>query len=138
MPTVIRIFPDMTFEETKRRTREDKIIIDKDYTPEFKIGTGVFIERMTFLKRLMLKRKRNLILLVDGAPMATHLEGSNPHPALAFDFGTREDTQKFLYKIVAKSKADQKPISNMQFTILAVLIGIVVVFQFMLMKGVTF
>lgn len=89
------------------------------------------------------------MLLLDGTPEAVTLDLDHlvkndstgqvkEHPALNFQFGDMKDTQQFIYKIVAKSKADQKPMSTTMFTILAILIGIVVVFQFMLMKGVHF
>ena len=140
MTNLIRIYPDMTFTEKKVKTWEDKIQLDKHYTPEFKIGTSVFKERaFNPLKKILMfwKKPRNLLLLVDACPSAVHLEGSNPHPALAFNFGTMKDTEKFLYKVVAKSKSESKPISNTQFLVLALLLGAVLMFQFMLMKGIT-
>ena len=142
MTNLIRLFQDMTFNERKVKIKENKILIDKNYTPDFILGTSVFRERpKPFLIRLITfwKRPRNLLVLVDGASRAAQLLGDEEnHPALAFSFGDRQDAERFLYKIVAKSKADQKPLSNFQFILLALLIGMVVVLQFMLMKGVQF
>lgn len=140
MVKLLRLFPDMTFEEKNRRTEQDKIKISKEYTPSFKIGTSVFRERpRPFLIRLLVfwKRPRNLALIIDGAPQSMSLEVERgDKPALSFNFGTMKDTIKFVYQIVAKSKGEQKPISNTQFLVLALLLGAVLMFQFMLMKGV--
>jgi len=141
MTNLIRIYPDMTFIEKKVKTFENKALIDKDYTPEFKIGTSVFKERaFNPIKKVLMfwKKPRNILLLVDGCPTMMHLEGSNPHPALAFNFGTMNDTKAFIKKVTYKSIADRKAISNNQFLVLALLLGTVLMFQFMMMKGITF
>jgi hypothetical protein len=53
-------------------------------------------------------------------------------------FGTPEEKKKFIAKMIAKSKADQGPIKTWQFALLAVLMGIVIVIQVMMMRGQTF
>lgn len=149
MARLLRIYPDMTFTEKTVRTEQDKIIVEKKYTPAFKIGTSVFKERSKpFLTRILFfwKKPRNLLLLVDGSPLATHLENIRDvdengqittKPALAFNFGTMKESLDFIDKVVRKSKADTKPISNTQFLVLALLLGAVLMFQFMIMKGIT-
>src|SRR4030042_3881618 len=140
MVRLLQVYPDMTFIEKTVKTKENKIIITKDYTPEYKIGTSVFRERSSsLLKRIIFfwKKPRNMVLLVNGAPTAVHLEGGNPHPALAFNFGTMDDSIKFLKKVTYKSIADRKPIRNNQFLVIVLMIGAVLMFQFMIMKGVT-
>ena len=147
MVNLIRLYLDMTFSETKTKAEENKIVVDKNYTPTFKMGTSIFRERKTKFSRLKFwKRRRNLVILIDGCPRVTHLEeiplSTNDKglttPALAFEFGTRSDTTKFIYKLIAKSKAELKSMSNTQFLILAFLCGIIVVFQILLMRGVSF
>lgn len=140
MVKLLRLYPDMTFEEKRAKTSQDKITVDKDVTVDFEMGTSIFKERrkpIDYFKPW--KRSRQLAILLDGTPTALSLR---PLPddklSLAFDFGTIKDTVKFIYKIVAKSKSDQKPISNTQFMVLALLIGAVVVFQMMMLKGVKF
>lgn len=138
----------MTFSETRTKAEENKILVDRHYNPTFKMGTSIFRERKTKYSRFKFwKRPRNMAILIDGSPKVTHLEEIplNPKddqslktPALAFEFGTRKDTQKFIYKLIAKSKAEQKPISNMQFLILTILLVVIVVFQILLMRGVSF
>jgi len=137
----------MTFSEIKTKAEENKIVVDKNYTPTFKMGTSIFRERKTKFSRLKFwKRSRNLAILIDGCPKVTHLEEisldpkdkSLTTPALAFEFGTRMDTIRFIYKLIAKSKAEHKPISNMQFLVLTILLVVIVVFQILLMRGVSF
>lgn len=140
MVKLLRLFLDMTFEEKNRRIEQDKIKITKEYTANFKMGTSVFRERpRPLLIRLLLfwKKPRNLALIIDGSPQTMSLEVEKDNkPALSFNFGTMKDTARFVYQIVAKSKGEQKPISNMQFLVLALLLGAVLMFQFMIMKGV--
>jgi hypothetical protein len=147
MAKLLRLYTDMSFEEKTVKVSEDKIILrrgETDYTPSFGIGKSVFREKRKISFLMPWKRPRNLIILLDGAPQAISLEstpgenGEPLRPALALNFGTLKDAKRFIYKMVAKSKADQKPITNMQFTVMAILIGAVLVFQFMIMKGVKF
>lgn len=157
MPKIIRLYLDNTFEEKYVATEQDKIILhrkEKDYTPTFIPGKSVFREKpFNFLKRILMfwKKPRNLIILLDGAPKALTLDlpdnfDRDKDPSdlmdtdlvLGFNFGTLKDLKRFVYKVVAKSKADQKPISNMMFTVLVVILSLVLVFQILLMKGVKF
>lgn len=142
--SLITLYQDITFTETKKRVEQDKILVTKkpSYTPNFKTGTSVFKERpLPFWKRLFLfwKRPRQLIILVDASPTALNLElKDGQKPAYNLNFGTVKETMAFIDKAQRKSRADQKPISNNQFLILALMLGAVLMFQFMLMRGMTF
>lgn len=148
MVKTIILYPDMSFVERTVKTEEDKLKINKNYTPSFQLGKSVFKEKpKPFLKRLLMfwKWPRNLTILVAGSPNATSLElydgidENGVHqlkPALCLNFGTLEDAIKFLKKVTLKSIADRKQMSNTQFFVLALLIVGVLAFQFMIMKGV--
>lgn len=153
MVKVLRIYLDQTFTEKNAKIEQDKLILkrsEKDYTPEFSPGRSVFKERPFPIALKMIKfwkKRRTLILLLDGQPKAVTLdppeakddkEIKDEDYKLSFSFGTLATVKRFIYKLVAKSKAEQKPISNIQFTILAIFLGIIVVFQLLIMKGVTF
>lgn len=148
MVNLIRLYQDFTFIEKKIQAEENKLTVDKknEYVAKFKAGS-IFRERRTFLQRMMVWRKpRNLVILLDGCPTALSLEQEffkhegteEPKPALNLNFGTLKDTKKFIVKLILKTKADLKPISNMQFIVIAVLLAMVLVFQILLMRGVTF
>jgi len=47
-----------------------------------------------------------------------------------------KEKQKFIKKLIAKSKASQRVISLSHFIILAILLGVVIVLQLALMKGI--
>ena len=142
MPRVIRLYQDMTFEEKTIKAEENNLKINKDYNAKFKLGVSVFKERpFKILQRVLIfwKKRRNLFILLDGCPSTFSLEPSKngKEPALNLNFGSMTDTTKFIHKVVAKSKAEGKPMSNTQFMVLALLVGAVLMFQFMIMKGVT-
>lgn len=145
MVKIIKLYPDMTFQEKNYKSEQDKIIFDKktNETANFKLGKSMFRERRSFLDKLKFwKRTRSLCIHLDGCPEVLSLEerneieGEGTKPALYFNFGTRKDTATFIYKLGAKSMVDIKPISNTMFLILCILIGVVIVFQFLLMRGV--
>lgn len=150
MVNLIRLFPDMTFEELSKRTAENKVLMDKDYQPDFKIGASVFRERpQNVLKRYVFfwKKARNLMILIDGNPSAIDFinpalngppEAGKQKPWLGLNFGSEKDTKRFIAKLMAKAKVDQKPMSNFQFLGIAGLLIAVLMFQFLLMKGITF
>lgn len=139
MVSIIRLFPDMTFEERTVKTQSDQFKVGENKIISFKIGTSVFKERRSRFQRLKFwKKRRNLLLWVNDTPSAMHLEGSNPHPALTIPWGTEKDISKMINRVVNKSKAEQKPISNTQFFVLAILGILNLVFMFMLMRGVNF
>ena len=142
MPKLIRLFQDMTFEEKKIKAEENNLKINNDYSAKFKLGVSVFKERpFNFLKRILMfwKKPRSLFILLDGCPETFSLEQpkEGERPALNLNFGSVRDAVKFINKVVNKSKADTKSMSNMQFIVIALLIIMVLMFQFLIMKGIT-
>ncbi len=142
MVSIIRLFLDKTFEEIKKTPKENKLPISPAYIPGFGEGASVFRERLSAQNKFMFwKKPRNLVILVDGCPKATELKIGNADgdkPCLYFNFGTMKEAWAYIAKVVAKSKADQKPIQTWQFVVLAVMIGGIIALQFALMKGVKF
>lgn len=136
MVTLIRLYPDMTYLRKKRKIQDDKIIVSKkdDYKLSLTMGASVFRERKPAWK--FWRSGKDIAILMDGSPKALTLDPKDA-PTLNLQFGTKEDTKKFITRVVAKSKADQKPITNIQFLIIAMLLGLVVVLQFMAMRGAT-
>jgi hypothetical protein len=126
----------MTYLRKKRKIQDDKIIVSKkdNYTPSLTLGASVFRERKPAWK--FWSRGKDICILMDGSPKALTLDPKDV-PALNLQFGTKEETTRFISKVVAKSKADQKPITNMQFMMIAMLLVIVVVLQVMAMRGAT-
>jgi len=130
------LYPDMTFEEKKVKTDATNVIIDKHYSPSFSMGRSVFKE--IDIPRLKFWRKpRNIIILVDGSDRAMELHDSATGE-VEIGHWTRKEKEKFVRKIVAKSVARQRAISMGHFVILALMIGVVIILQIMLMKGMRF
>lgn len=131
--TVIVLNPDMTFKEKKVRTESKKLKIERSWKPSFTPGRSVFKEesgpRLKFWKR-----NRNLIITLHEAEKAFELHDSSANE-LDPSYWTRKETQKFIAQLVAKSKAQQKVISTSHFIIIMVALGIIGVFQFLMMKG---
>lgn len=136
MVTLIRLFQDMTYIRKKRKVQDDKVLVSRkeNYTPSLTLGTSIFKERKPFWK--FWTHGKDIAILLDGCNHVLTLEKSEEKPSLNLQFGTKEETVRFISKVVAKSKADQKPITNFQFLIMAMLLGLIVVLQFMAMRGV--
>ena len=150
MVKVIRLFGDMTFEEKRSKAKETKLQIEKEYEVDFAIGRSVFIERWKFINRLMFwRRRRQMVFLNDGSNECMNMASEtvpsekNPgcveiRPSLSFNFGTRDETRRYVAKVIAKAKADQKPLSTNQFIIIIALLAVIAMLQVMVMKGVKF
>jgi hypothetical protein len=134
MVSLIRLYQDMTYIRKKRPTQDNKILVSKkeEYQAEITMGASIFRERKPSWK--FWTHGKDIAILLDGCPKVLTLEPLQGKPALNLQFGSREDTNKFINKVVNKSKADTKPITNLQFIVLAMLIGIVVVLQIIIMQ----
>jgi hypothetical protein len=149
MVHLIRLYQDLTYIRKKRKVQDNKLLVSKKegYTPDISQGMSIFKERKPAWK--FWRGGKDIAILLDGCPKALTLESPKPQydtdgkllstgePSLNLQFGTREDTKRFISKVVAKDKADQKPITNIQFIIIAMLLGLVLVLQFMSMRGTT-
>jgi len=131
---IITLNPDMTFSEKTRKTQETEIKFKGDYTPTFSPGLSVFSE--TGIPKWKFWRKhRKLIVILDGAAKAFELKTPK---TLSPSYWTREERRKFVAKVVAKSKAEQKPMTNWQFGILALMVGIGLLIQFLVARRIGF
>lgn len=130
----IILHPDMTFEEKKKKTESTEIDLGNDYKPSFKIGRSVFKE--INVSRLKFWRKpRNLIILLFGAHQAFELHDGKTQE-IEPNYWSMKEKQKFIKKLIAKSKAAQRAISLSHFIILAILLVVIIVLQLALMRGI--
>ncbi len=125
--------PDMTFEEKKVKTQSDNLKLEKHYTPSFSLGRSVFKE-IGVSRIKPWKKARNLILLVDGSNKAFEMHDGKAKE-IEPGYWTRKEKEKFVNKVIAKSKADQKIINTTHFIIIMVGIVFIIVLQFLMMRG---
>lgn len=130
----IILHPDMTFEEKRRKTESTEIDLGDDYKPSFSMGRSVFKE--TGVSRLKFwKKPRNLLILLFGAHRAFELHDGTTKE-LEPNYWSMKEKQKFIKKLIAKSKAAQRAITLSHFIILAILLGVVIALQLALMRGI--
>lgn len=116
--TVIELNADMTFRERKRKTEENHIKVSKNKSPSFVIGRSIFRELIPFWKKVLLfKRSRNLILYFTGANscFSVSKQSLNSYESQLWSEKEKED---YVNKLIAKSRAELKPMSNFQFFII--------------------
>lgn len=126
--------PTMTFKEKKIKTESTELNMDKNYKPSFSPGRSVF--RETGVSRLKFWRKpRNLIILLDGAMKAFELHDTATEKIEA-NYWTRKEKEKFINKLIAKSKAAQKVISTWQFAVIMLGLVFIVILQILILRGI--
>ena len=134
--SVITLNPDMTFKEQKKKTDVDNVDISKNNKPSFSIGRSVFHELIPRWKRLLLGRKeRNLLIYCDGANSCFELNDKSLESHESHIWSQKEK-EKYINKLSAKSKAEQKAIETWQFFLLAGLGIMVLVCQLLIMRGI--
>lgn len=130
--SVIKLNPDMTFEEKRKKTSENVIEMKGVWKPNFKIGRSVFRELVSKWK--FWKKSRNIVIVGDGFPSCFEMYDSSTKE-LDPNFGTMKDKQRFVSKLIAKSKSEQKTIDTTHFIIIMVGIAFLAVLQFLVLKG---
>ena len=134
--SVITLNPDMTFKEQKKRTDVDNVDLSKNNKPSFTIGRSVFHELIpTWKKWLLGKKERKLILYFDGANSCFEINGKS-FESHESHIWSRKEKEKYINKLSAKSKAEQKAIETWQFFLLAGLGIMVLVCQLLIMRGI--
>jgi hypothetical protein len=131
---ILILNPDLTFTEKRQKTQETEIKFKNDYAPTFSPGLSVFSET-GIPKWKFWRTHRKLILILDGAAKAFEMKTPKK---LEPNYWTTEERRKFVAKVVAKSKAEQKPMSNWQFVILALMVGLGLLIQFLVARRVGF
>lgn len=119
------------FREKDFKTQENKVIPEKGdeirYSP-----ACVFDEEKTWSRFKFWRHRRKLIFFVEGTVQALKFvegtKGMNP-------FWTKKETKDFVHKLVAKTKAEQKPMKWSQFIILAILSIIIIVLLIYNLQG---
>lgn len=110
--STIELHPDMTFREIMRKTDENQIITAKNEKVNFSLGQSVFSE--TGISRFKFwRRPRKIAIFVDGAFSAFNL-GIDTPLTLESKLWTKAEIKKYVSQLVAKSKAEQKTMSNWQ------------------------
>lgn len=137
---VLELRPDMTFSELKRKTEADNVKISENDSPSFKVGKSVFRETFSLSWRRFLpfgkKKPRNLILHLEGANSCFDLDiTAKELESYKHHLWNKKEKEKFISKVIAKSKAEQKMISTTHFLILAIMLGVIVVLQFLIVRG---
>lgn len=131
----------MTFSELKRKTEADNVLLTKDDTPSFKLGRSVFKETFSSSWRrfipFMKRKPRNLILHLEGANSCFDLDISAEElESYKHHLWSKGEKEKFVAKISAKRKAEQKMISTTHFLILAIMLGMILVLQILIARGI--
>ena len=135
--SVITLNPDQTFTEKKKKTDVDNVEVSKNNKPSFSIGRSVFHELIPRWKRWLLGRKeRNLLIYIDGANSCFELKGKETLESYESHIWSRKEKEKYINKLSAKSKAEQKAIETWQFFLLAGLGIAILVCQLFVMRGI--
>lgn len=138
---VIILHADQTFVDKKVQAEGINLPLDKNWTPSFTPGKSVFSER-NIPKWQFWRHARRIIIIPDEAMKAFELElegiGKKAKGKIISSLWTKKEKVKFIAKVIAKSKAAQKPFSNWQVIALLVGLGIIAVLQLLSMKGVRF
>lgn len=138
--TVIELNADMTFKEVLKATDENSVKISSGSTPSFSLGRSVFREIKDplnwkrYIPFMLRNRKpRNLILHLNGAnscfELSDKLKSNQDH------LWSKKEKEKFVSKIIAKSKSEQKLIDTTQFYIILVCLGLVILLQIIIGRG---
>jgi len=133
---VIILNADQTFEDKKITPEGTNLKLDKDWSPSFTPGKSVFSER-DIPKWQFWRRERKIIIIADESMKAFELEAKGKNKIVS-SLWTRTEIKKFIAKVIAKSKAAQKPFSNWQVIALLIGLGLVAVLQLLHMQGVRF
>jgi len=124
-PNVLILNPDMTFKEKRHKTSEDRIHIKREWNPQFSPGKSVFSE-VGIRRWRFWRRARKLIVLADGSLQAFELQINNPgENELKPHYWDLKEIRKFVAKVLAKSKAQQRSISNTQLIMILAGLGII-------------
>lgn len=119
----IQLMLNRKFREKDFKTQENKVIPEKGdevrYSP-----ACVFDEEKTWSKFKFWRHPRKLIFFVEGTVEAlkfnAKMKGMNP-------FWSKKETRDFVHKLVAKTKAEQKPMKWSQFIVIMIVLVIIVV-----------
>lgn len=119
----IELRTNRTFREKKFPLEGNKLIPKKGEEVRFSPGC-VFDEEKTWNRLKFWRSPRKLIFYVKGTVEAIkfneNMKGLNPF----WDMGEAGD---FVHKLIAKTKAEQKPMKWSQFIILAIMLGVNIV-----------
>lgn len=138
--TVLRLFPEQTFEEKKKKTEETHILgiksKVKDYEPTFSLGKSVFTETNISMFKFW-KNPRKLVILMDGSFQTYSVDSKDDKPYISSNFGTLEERTTFTVKTIKKARAEMREMGNLN-VVLIILLIVVLATQIMIMKGVRF
>lgn len=140
---LIELYPNMTFKELEAKSEADNLKITKHDAPSFKIGASVFREIISplnwkrYIPLMWRNRKpRNLIIHLNGANSCFELDvPKNALESFKHHLWSPKEKEKWMNKLLAKSKAEQKIISTTQFYVLVIMLGIIAVLQILTMRG---
>jgi len=134
--SVITLNPDMTFRERKKRTDITNINISKHDKPSFVIGRSVFRELLPKWKKLFGRKERNLVFHMAGATSCFEVTMDMKLESHERDIWSKREKEKYINKLTAKSKAEQKAIETWQFFLLAGLGITVLILQLVIARGI--
>jgi len=132
---VIILNADQTFVDKKVQAEGINLPLGKDWSPSFTPGKSVFSERVPKWK--FWRKERRIIIISDEAMKAFELEVKGPGKKgkIVSSLWTLKEKTKFIAKVIAKSKAAQKPYSNWQVIAILVGLAIIAVLQLLTMRG---
>jgi len=133
---LIELNPDMTFTEKKKKTESNNVVESKHNSPSFVLGRSVFKEIIPRWKRvLLLKKPRNILLYLSGANSCFDIDPKGELESHKNHLWSKTEKEKFINKLVAKLKGEQRPMTNLQFIVLAGLLVFILVMQFLVLRG---
>lgn len=133
--TVITLNADMTFTEKKKKTEATNVVVDKHTSPSFELGRSVFKELIPRWRKILGRKPRELILYLSGANHCFDLDSDGKLESHKEDLWSETEKTKFINKLVLKLKAQQQILSNVQFYVIAALLGIILVLQAIIISG---
>lgn len=117
---LIELNPDMTFTEKKKKTESNNVKVSEHNRPSFVLGRSVFRELVPKWKRILLfKKARNIVLYLSGANSCFDLDPEGELESHKGHLWSPKEKEKFVNKLVAKLKGEQRPMSNIQFFVIA-------------------
>lgn len=128
---LLTLYPDNTHDVTRRKLDGERVKV-RGFNPKLIVGQAVFPERASgILKRLGLQRKKRLVIWSYGAETCHTLD---KHAGKLDDHWNTEEGEKIINKMIAWAAAKAKLFSKVEVIIFWILLGVVIVMNFLILR----
>jgi len=124
------------YENKKVRPQDDKLAITKNWKANVE-SAAIFTERKNPLKFWRLPKRKLYFAENQAEPLKFKGNPGKMDSELA-KYWDKSEVEKFIKKQVLKARAELKPMSNIQFFILAILVGFNLLLSFLVINRVGF